>query len=775
MKVSSFALPDATPQPRPPAPGTSSSLGVRSWVLGGLYFAAHVFLLAPSLEDIDSINFALGLRDFNPAEHQPHPPGYPIYIAAGRLTLAAVNAAHPALERVEAEALALSLLSAFAGALALVFASRVFGALTASAGDVAAPRRARWAAILLAVCPLFWMTGVRPMSDMPGLAAAFAAQALLLTRRLPAGAFLAGLALGVRSQTLWLTAPLLVLELLRRDRSARERAGAVLLAAAGSTCWAVPLVAASGGVRGYLAALGTQAGEDFAFVDMLWASPTPRRLAWGLYHTLVMPWVSVPLAAAMLALAGAGALVLFARNRRVLGLTLVAFAPYAAFHLVFQETVTTRYALPAVAPIVFLAASALAAAGRATNIVATPIAAIALLTALPATVAYSRDRHPAFRAVGDAVRRAEVDRPAMIASHFELRRPLRVSDTEALPVVYAPRQREWMELAGYWSEGGRAPVWFLANPRRTDLDLIDPHSRRDVVRYRWAVEARPELSGTRPNGVDWYRLRPPGWFLSEGWSLTPETGGVAQATRTGPDWRPIVGYVRAHAGPMHLMVGGRHLGTRSNGAAAFEMALDGAVIDRWTLTPEESAFLRFLEIPAGIPGRSGSYARLTVAARPAGGQGRVPVAVRQFDVQPTSRVIFGFGPGWHDEEYDAATGLRWRWASDRAVLWVRGPFDAGQGRPVPALRVSLRGESPLKYFDQPPVVTLFAGSRMIERLQPAGDWEWHVVVPPDAVSASNGELRIETSRVFVPSEIMGSPDTRRLGLRIFAIDVASAR
>src|SRR5512133_989668 len=52
-----------------------------------LYFAAHVPFLAPSLEDIDSINFALGLRHFDPALHQPHPPGYPVYMLLGHISL----------------------------------------------------------------------------------------------------------------------------------------------------------------------------------------------------------------------------------------------------------------------------------------------------------------------------------------------------------------------------------------------------------------------------------------------------------------------------------------------------------------------------------------------------------------------------------------------------------------------------------------------------------------------------------------------------------------
>jgi hypothetical protein len=733
------------------------------WLLAVLFVAAHLPTLAPSLEDIDSINFALGLRDFDPGQHQPHPPGYPIYIALGRLSLAIVHAVRPALDRVAAEALALSVLSVIAGGIALVFAWRVFDLF---ARDVDPDTRARirfWATTFLAACPLFWLTAVRPMSDMPGLAAALAAQALLLAGRARAGAFVAGLALGIRSQTLWLTAPLIALELWRRRGAGalRERSIVIVLAAAGVLCWAIPLVIATGGIEAYFAALGAQAGEDFAFVDMLWANPTPRRLAFGLVHTLVLPWVSFPLAAIAIALAIAGGLLMLVRERPSFGLLVAAFGPYAVFHLVFQETVTVRYALPVAAAVAFLAARALAASGRATNVIAAPVAVVSLIVAMPGAHRYASGPHPAFRAIADATRRAAVDRPSMVTSHFELRRSLRAAGPETLPVVYAPHQREWLELVRYWAGGGRGMVWFLANPRRADLDLIDARSRRDVVRYRWQVEDRPELSGTRPAAVDWYRLRPPGWFLAEGWSLTPETGGLTQATATSPDRNPVLGYVRRQPGPMHAVIGGRRLGTAGDDPAHFELALDGTVIDRWTVMPTTPVFLRFVDLADGVTGTDG-YGTLRVRAS-AGS----PVAIRQFDIQPLARAIFGFGDGWHDEELDVRTGLRWRWTSDRAILRVRSP--------VNPIRVRFRGESPLKYFDTAPTVTLSAADRVLGRLQPSSDWTWDVAVPADAIAAAGGDLVLETTHVFIPSEVEGSPDTRRLGLRIFAIDIETAR
>ena len=54
------------------------------------YALAHLPYLVDTLEDIDSVNFALGIRDFDVAQHRPHPPGYPVYIGlakAGAATL----------------------------------------------------------------------------------------------------------------------------------------------------------------------------------------------------------------------------------------------------------------------------------------------------------------------------------------------------------------------------------------------------------------------------------------------------------------------------------------------------------------------------------------------------------------------------------------------------------------------------------------------------------------------------------------------------------------
>ena len=737
---------------------TTNRTGAVVLVVAGLYLAAHVPFLAPSLEDIDSINFALGLRHFDPAFHQPHPPGYPVYMLLGHISL-------PIVERLTsstgaaAEAKALAIWSAIGGAGCIIAAWYLFGALTRGQEVI-------WATLLLAAAPDFWMTGLRPMSDMPGLALAIAAQALMLRSRVSAGALVAGIATGIRVQSAVLTLPILAFVLfVRRQASTSDRPEpikAVIAFGLGSVAWGIPLIVASGGVNAYLAALNTQAAEDFSWVDMLWSNPTPRHIAIGLYQALVLPWASIPLAITVGVAALIGSLVTLLRDWRPFLVLCVAFVPYFVFHLLFQQLDTVRYALPVVVPVAWLAARSFTLAGRFSAVVAVPVTAAALIVALPGGIAYGREAHPAFRAIADAVQRATAQPPAAVFSHYAVRRPLQAADVGSLHVVEPPTQYEWLGPVDYWRKGGTSPIWFLADQRRTDLALVDPRSRTNVVRYRWSVEQRGELSGTRPLGVDWYRLEVPGWFAGRGWSLTPETGGLTQATSTGPDHRPIEAWVRRRPGLFHILVGARHLGNPGDAGAELTLAIDGQPIDQWPVTPAERNVLRFIHVPQGIGGE-GRFATVTIASRSLDPSRPAPVAIRQFDIQPATEMIYGFGEGWHEAESVVETGLTWRWTSERSVLRFDGPAQS--------VRLTLRGESPLRYFDRPPTVKVTAAGETVAQFQPSADFEWSATVPADAITKSGGVVAIETDRVYLPAQVEGTADERHLGLRIFDLRV----
>jgi hypothetical protein len=98
--------------------------------------------------------------------------------------------------------------------------------------------------LVVAACPLFWFTSLRPLSDMLGFAVAMWVLALAAgtpsPRALPAAALLAGWRCGIRSQTAVLTLPFLAYTVFTR-RSAAATIGVVAAFTAGAIAWAVPL------------------------------------------------------------------------------------------------------------------------------------------------------------------------------------------------------------------------------------------------------------------------------------------------------------------------------------------------------------------------------------------------------------------------------------------------------------------------------------------------------------------------------------------------------
>ena len=333
-------------------------------------------------------------------------------------------------------------------------------------------------------------------------------------------------------------------------------------------------------------------------------------------------------------------------------------------------------------------------------------------------------------------------RPAFMRTSRCVGRCSAADRSDAVGRVEPRRSREWLGPVAYWRDGGAAPVWFLADPARTDLALIDPQSRRDVTRYpmerrgpsraeRHAAARRRLVSDTAP-----------GWFVGEGWALTPETGGIAQSTadrrRQAADRGAGCG-----AGPARCICWSADAisappATRRWCSTA---AIDGTPIETWTVDPGPggASFLRFIDLPGGLPSGPADYAHLTSSlhapSRRRGPRRRSPSA--SSTSSPSGTLIYGFGEGWHEAEYDNATGLSWRWTSGRSVLRVSPPQ---------AVVLRLRGESPLKYFDDAPTVRIRAGDRIVGELRPRRDFEWTVKVPADAVRSGDGAIAIETDR-----------------------------
>jgi hypothetical protein len=758
-----------------------------------IFALAHAPFLPASLEDIDSVNFALGVRDFDVADHRPHPPGYPVYIALGKVATWILGAVISG-SNAAVEAKSLGVLSLLAGVAAIFFLYRMFTSLAAvdsSPVDSEAPLdlQAFAATAVTVSCPLFWYLAVRPMSDLPGLAFALAAQACLLIayrrqrpapdgdRRLNAaamtasgsmivaGAFLAAVAIGVRSQTMWLTLPLLVVVLL--DRIGRGVAGALLgggvMFVAGGLLWGVPLLIASGGLGAYLAALGTQAGEDFTSGEMLYTNPNPRAAAFALLRTFVFPWDATVFAVLILILAALGIVQLLIRDRRSLPPLIALSVPYLVFHLLFQDTSFVRYSLPFVPVVAFLAVRGVALASpTAVPIAAAAISIAAVVIASPVLVSYATEASPTVRALEAMEAEMRTAPPGAVAMHQTFVRPLEAEDTTFSMQLPSPPRLEWLELGKYWKSGKTDPIWFLADPSRSDLALIDPASRQNSTEIHWPLVARPAFGGMRPSAVRWYRMQAPGWFVEEGWSLTPEAAGMSRLMTRAPHLSPIIANVRRRTEAARMLIGGRNLASRGDPEARITVSLDGVPFQEWTSPP--GFFLRVFDLPAGRLQGDGQFAVVTVHSTPVSGSAPIPTAIEQFDVQASDRLMWAYGAGWQEAEYSPALGV-WRWTTERAVLQI-----VGASGPV---RVTMSVESPLRYFDEAPVVRARAGDREIAATTLSESREWSFDVPADVLAAAGGLIAVDTDRTFSPAERSGAADERRLGLRVFSIRVSN--
>jgi hypothetical protein len=718
-------------------------------VLGGLFLALHLPFLPPSLEDLDSINFALGVRDFDVSQHQPHPPGYPLFIAGAKL-LHAVKLS---------EVHALSLEGVIAGSFGLLALLALFAALDRDRPD----GPSSWlATLVVALCPLFWFTAARPMSDMTGLAAAVGVQALIVSAAgvtgLTAAAFLAAFAAGIRSQVVWLTLPLLVLAVVRLPRSDRARGArrAFVAYAAGGLAWAIPLVSISGGPGAYLRVFYSQGAEDLTGVAMLATTPTIRQAVTAFQYHFIAPWGEWPIATAVLILAAAGFAVMALRARNSLVTLLAAFGPYLMFDVLFQETITTRYALPLIVPIGYLAV-------RGAMLLPRPggVAAVLIIVAASAVVSdraaygFSTMDAPAFRMLGDMHHAVQPEGAAVPTTpvlgmhrreYFDLRRPFQWVDNN-LPAfsqrLATTPKHEWLEVVKYWNAGGREPVWFVADPLRSDLALF--RYRRRPVLYRWPFSPTILLGGSRPGEMDWHVIESPDWYLGEGWAVTPETAGTAREDHKGPGYAPISGWFKRYGEVTTLMIGGRNLAD-AGPAAALRVSVDGEQVLTESIAP--GFFLRMIDLP--VKGGAGDYATVTISAD------NPELAIEQFDAQPHGAVVYGFGEGWNEQEYNPATGVLWRWSSDRASIRVRS---GGNG-----VALTLRGEIEEASTSH---VTVKAGEATAAAFDVGRTFSRTVLIPKALLVAPETVLTIETSHFYVPAETKWrSRDRRKLGLKL---------
>lgn len=725
-----------------------------------LFVAAHIPYLPPSLGDPDSVNFALAVREFDVTALQPHPPGYPLYVGLARLTTAGLARVGDPLNAPHGLALVNVLGAALA--LAAVFAlARVHGG---------APRRALAAALVTSTIPLFWFTASRPLSDLLALALAVGAQACLARawldgRRRPAaaGALLAGAAAGLGPLTALLTAPLLLAVLVTRRAEAHARPLALAGLVAGLASWIAPVVI-DAGAGPAMAAMSAYARASFGAAALPGDALTARWMASSLYGTFVDPFGHPVLAAVVVAGAAIGVLVAAAREPAVVKTLALGYAPYVVMLLVWHDPLTHRHALPLVVPMGLLFVVPFAYVSTRSVLPAAAGAATAgLFVVMPAMQAYASGESPGIALIRDLHRLPRVQE-TVLAMHRRVAGDLaRYQAWEPIPpmrTLPSPVDYEWFELAKLWQEGYDGPIWFLADPSRTDLRLIDPQRRTLMRQYGWDTHDMPYVGGARPGRVDWHFIQRPGWFLGRGWALSPEIGGLTRRDMMAPGQQPAVAWVRRRESPVTMILGGRHLGAESDPPLVVRVSVDGTQVDEWPVAPGPFLFMRPV-LPEEMRGDA-TYARLEISATWAG-EGPAPISLEQFDLQSIDGAMVAYDQGWWEPEHDARSGRAWRWTSREATLWLYNP-----GRD---LTLSITGEGPGRYYSGETEMTVRAGEVELARFVLDGDFHRTINVPAEPLSVARGRVTLRVSQSHVPSQIGRSPDRRELGVRIYDVKV----
>jgi hypothetical protein len=197
----------------------------------------------------DSANFALALQHYDVTQHRPHPPGYPYFVACGKLLNALGLDANSSLVMVA------MLLSVVAVVVAYFLGRTIGGRITGVATG-----------LLLLTSVSFWSAGevalaYPALALFSGLVAMYAYRGLVRGEDRAWQATLAyGIGAGFRPDLLYLIGPLWMASLWGQPRLRQI----MCIAGAGglTLLWLAPVAFLSGGIEAYAGVLGAYFGVD---------------------------------------------------------------------------------------------------------------------------------------------------------------------------------------------------------------------------------------------------------------------------------------------------------------------------------------------------------------------------------------------------------------------------------------------------------------------------------------------------------------------------------
>jgi hypothetical protein len=475
------------PLPRRPAADLASLAALAALLV------SRLLLLPAGPWEQDEALLACGVVAFDPAQHMPLPPGFPLWIVIGRL-VRLLGVADP-LVALQVASSALSVV----GLWALVgLWDRVAGRPVALLGAGAA-----------ALLPGVWFHAPRAFSETPAAALAIVGFAAWLA------AGRAGYAFGVVALTAAALvrpplAPFFVLAVVLASwgvrRELRRAVGAAGLAVLLLGVVLVPLVLEAGGARALLGASVEHGTEHFGLLGT-----EPWSLATlGFTRGLGAPAAAVAFAA--LALLG------WARFRRALGWRWVAGTTAAAV-LVFLLLALHNSTYPRYWVLVWLLGATPAVAGLALLLRRTVLLAFATAAALaasawwvlPALLHVHRNPLPVVAALAHAGERSGGGEAVLVFEDqlFSFRNLAVRQGWFTVPAL------RLSELAWPRVELGGRPVWFLSEAAAADLDsptsqVVEFEARPPALR-RLSQERFLRARLVRDPVVVWSGGSPPEW------------------------------------------------------------------------------------------------------------------------------------------------------------------------------------------------------------------------------------------------------------------------
>ncbi|HXI13287.1 MAG TPA: hypothetical protein VNM92_11700 [Thermoanaerobaculia bacterium] len=282
----------------------------------------------------DEVLLCLGMREFDVSAHHPHPPGFPVFIALGKLLRPLVESDFRALQTV-------NLFAAVLLAPALFHLTRELGFRF---------RTAIIATAVAAFLPNVWFYGGTAFSDISSLAASVGGAGLLLSGRRNRshywwGVIAFAIAAGIRPQTILLAPLPFVLASIDRARTRRWEPLAALVVGAAIVAG---VYAAAAGATGSWSKFQSAITHHASYIQTIDSFRSPSRPGLGsIFNAFFFKQYAHLATGYLITLFVLISCASAARNRsRPVGLALLLFAPFClSAALMLDRFSVSRYAV----------------------------------------------------------------------------------------------------------------------------------------------------------------------------------------------------------------------------------------------------------------------------------------------------------------------------------------------------------------------------------------------------------------------------------------------